>query len=138
VGIWNPYPVPGKLKGTAAQNKFDNNGNKIYGKYTSKSYDKKKDLDCSVTYTCAYGEGFDKVWDNQRYGITEVRAGRTSYNMRDDYWLPTGLAVLAGMLSQSHETTYDNGVDKRKKNFCDVESYPSVRCYCSGQDKASC
>ncbi|KAJ4987936.1 glycosyl hydrolase family 18 [Stagonosporopsis vannaccii] len=66
-------------------NKFDSNGNKIYGKYTSKSYDKGKDLDCSVTYTCAYGEGFDEVCDNQRYGVTEVRAGRTSYNMRDSY-----------------------------------------------------
>jgi hypothetical protein len=127
VGIWNPYPVPGKLKGTTVQNKFDSNGNKIYGKYTSKSYDKKKDLDCSVTYTCAYGEGFDEVCDNQRYGVTEVRAGRTSYNMRDGYVPGPRTQPNWGPQHHSNYRVWGKTVGRYGGGV-------KTRCYCEGDE----
>lgn len=35
------------------------------------------DCDCSVTYTCRYGMGWDEVCDNQRWAITKILDGQT-------------------------------------------------------------
>ncbi|PYH78636.1 hypothetical protein BO82DRAFT_153532 [Aspergillus uvarum CBS 121591] len=40
----------------------------------------KKDRDCSVTYYCRYGTGFDEVCDNQRWGVDKVMSGQTVYH----------------------------------------------------------
>ncbi|RAK98436.1 glycoside hydrolase [Aspergillus ibericus CBS 121593] len=42
----------------------------------------KKDRDCSVTYYCRYGHGFDEVCDNQRWAIDKIMGGKTVYNVQ--------------------------------------------------------
>jgi len=74
-------PKPAKPK-RPYKPKFDADGNRILGRYVKKEFDPKKDSDCFVTYTCNYGLGWDEVCDNQRYGVTEILGGRTSYNMK--------------------------------------------------------
>ncbi|KAE8326142.1 hypothetical protein BDV39DRAFT_193873 [Aspergillus sergii] len=48
------------------------------GRYTMAQY--KKDKDCSVTYTCEYGHGYDEVCDNQRWAIDKGLGGKTVYH----------------------------------------------------------
>lgn len=73
----------------------------MLGQWVRLSYDKAKDKDCAVTYTCRYGRTFDEVgfdesvrWlccnvmdaytrqicDNQSWGIYEGNAGRSVYH----------------------------------------------------------
>ncbi|KAJ6079219.1 class V chitinase [Penicillium canescens] len=44
------------------------------------SYTKDKNCDCSVTYTCRYGMGWDEVCDNQRWAITKKLNGQTVFH----------------------------------------------------------
>ncbi|OJJ66497.1 hypothetical protein ASPBRDRAFT_59613 [Aspergillus brasiliensis CBS 101740] len=43
------------------------------------SYTKDAHCDCSVTYTCRYGMGWDEVCDNQRWAITKKLNGQTVF-----------------------------------------------------------
>jgi hypothetical protein len=41
---------------------------------------KKPQPDCSVTYICRYGEGWDEICDNQRWAIDKIMGGKTVYH----------------------------------------------------------
>jgi len=127
VGLWNQKPVPGKLKGSKSKPKFDANGNRIYGKYTAKKYDKKKDKDCFVTYTCMYGAGYDEICDNQHYGVSEVRGGRTVYEMRTAAGV--GPRQQANWGPQHHTNFRVWG-----KTVGRYGGGPRTRCWCEGDE----
>jgi hypothetical protein len=52
-GLLRPKPVKPKVPQAVKVT--------VFGQWTSKSYDSKTDLDCSVTYTCRYGRSYDEV-----------------------------------------------------------------------------
>ncbi|PYI16224.1 glycoside hydrolase [Aspergillus violaceofuscus CBS 115571] len=48
------------------------------GSYARTQYGK-KDRDCTLTYYCRYGLGFDQICNNQRWGIDKVMGGKTVF-----------------------------------------------------------
>lgn len=52
-----------------------NAGVKMYGRYPLADFDPSKK--CTTTYSCEYGNGFDQICDNQRWGLDEVLGGTT-------------------------------------------------------------
>jgi chitinase len=99
----------------------------MLGRYAVKAYDKDKDVDCFVTYTCVYGLGYDEVCDNQWYGITEVRGGRISYNMRDT-WVP-GPRTQPNWGPQ-HHTNYRQW----RSSVGRFQGVQRTRCYCEADE----
>ncbi|KAI1832525.1 hypothetical protein DTO006G1_1154 [Penicillium roqueforti] len=50
------------------------------GDYSVTTFSTTAQEDCSVTYTCSYGKGFDEVCDNQRWAIDKGLGGKTVYH----------------------------------------------------------
>ncbi|KAL9045767.1 MAG: hypothetical protein Q9214_001250 [Letrouitia sp. 1 TL-2023] len=72
-----PNPVPQGPKG--GPKNPPNAGPKQYGRYALKTYPQGQSS-CQVTYTCSYGQGFDQVCDNQKYGLDKITNPVTVFN----------------------------------------------------------
>lgn len=69
------FVAPTKPQPKAKPKNPTNAGVKMYGRYPLADFDPNKV--CETTYRCEYGNGFDQVCDNQRWGLDEVVGGTT-------------------------------------------------------------
>lgn len=76
-----PKPLPiGKPK-QPNKGKPKNNIRMKYGQYDI-FVPTLSQTDCAVTYTCNYGDGWDEVCDNQRWGIDSLLGGQTVFEIK--------------------------------------------------------
>lgn len=85
--------------------------------------------DCSVTYTCRYGLGWDEVCDNQRWAINKVLNGQTVFmpftsgggvNRRYSFW---------GQVQTQRHTAYRSLIQSGRRNpdksaACQLDEFP--------------
>ncbi|OGM49597.1 hypothetical protein ABOM_001631, partial [Aspergillus bombycis] len=97
----------------------------VRGRYTMAQYKKKKDKDCSVTYTCEYGHGYDEVCDNQRCAIDKGLGGKTIYHKHEG--------------PRPGETEKDNWslLDRRREYYtlANAKPSPNSRGRCNASDE---
>ncbi|KAL7621624.1 hypothetical protein AAE478_008950 [Parahypoxylon ruwenzoriense] len=80
--------------------------------------------DCSVTYTCSYGMGWDEICDNQRWGINKMLNGQTTFNVR-----PVGRAGRRNQASWANQRnaqyrTLVQGSRNDRDARCEVDEFP--------------
>lgn len=78
VAAGGTFVAPTKPQPKAQPKNPTNAGTKMYGRYALANFGNSKT--CSTTYSCEYGNGFDQICDNQRWGLDEVVAGTTVFH----------------------------------------------------------
>jgi hypothetical protein len=81
--------------------------------------------DCSVTYTCRYGMGWDEVCDNQRWAIDKMLNGQTVFHP----YMSSGGATRrysSWRTNQRHEAyrTLVQGDERPLKARCQLDEFP--------------
>ncbi|KAK4227287.1 hypothetical protein QBC38DRAFT_526934 [Podospora fimiseda] len=99
-----------------------------YGRYAI--WDLTGQQTCSTTYTCEYGQGFDQVCDNQRWGLDQLGLSNVFHydtkvikadRSKDDYKLDR---IRHSDWRKSFGTRYSNGLNNGSRYRCEIDEFP--------------
>ncbi|GBF63439.1 chitotriosidase-1 [Trichophyton mentagrophytes] len=117
-----------RKKGSGHKTKVNSQGQRLFGTHALVTY-ASTDKDCSVTYTCSYGVGYDEVCDNQRWGIDKILGGNRVYHYaasrvdmrRQEKW------------RNDHNIKYKEWpTDQSDRKYCEVDEFPMGSLFESG------
>ena len=113
VGVNKPKPSKkGKPKGAVRSN---------YGQYDI-FVPALRQTDCAVTYTCRYGDGWDEVCDNQRWGIDSLLGGQTVFEMQTSRALRLSKADWAVKRREEYRKSAQTPINNAAR--CQADEFP--------------
>lgn len=103
----------------------DSTGRRVtFGRH-SVYYPRPIHTDCAVTYTCAYGIGFDEVCDNQRWAIDSLLDSQTVFHVNVDL---IGVRSKRYWASSQRRETYRKNAQATQnpgeRARCEVDEFP--------------